>query len=117
MIKRIHDRALRITYKDHISTFKKSLKMDNSVIVHQRNLQLLVIEIYKTKYNLNSSFMKQILEEKETLYNLKYSDKLQLLKAKTTCLGIDTVRFMGKRYGRHYQQSLKVAEVVNMRRS
>ena len=71
--------------------------MDDSVTVHQRNLQLLMVEIYKTKYNLNPSFIKQIFEEKEMPYNLRCSDKLRLPKAKTICLGIDTIRFMGKK--------------------
>ena len=46
---RIHERALRIAYKDNVSTFEKLLEMDNSVTVHQRNLQLLMVEIYKKK--------------------------------------------------------------------
>ena len=62
---RIHERALRIAYKDNVSTFENLLEMDNSVTVHQRNLQLLMVEIYKKNYNLNPSFMKQIFEEKE----------------------------------------------------
>ena len=75
-INRIHERAVRIGCKDNVSTFEKLLEMDNSVTVHKRNLQLLMVEIYKTKYNLNPSFMKQILEEKEMPYNLRCSDKL-----------------------------------------
>ena len=75
-INRIHERAVRIGYKDNVSTFEKLLEMDNSVTVHKRNLQLLMVEIYKTKYNLNPNFMKQILEEKEMPYNLRCSDKL-----------------------------------------
>ena len=66
-INRIHERALRIAYKDNVSTFEKLLEMDNSVTVHQRNLQLLMVEIYITKYNLNPSFMKQILRKKKCL--------------------------------------------------
>ena len=53
----IRERALRIVYKDHVPTFEKLLEMDNSVTVHQRNLQLLMMEIYKTKCNRNPSFM------------------------------------------------------------
>ena len=62
-INRIHERALRIAYKDNVSTFDELLEMDNSVTVHQRNLQLLMLEIYKTKYDLNPSFMKQYLRK------------------------------------------------------
>ena len=61
-IYRRHERALRIAYKDNVATFEKLLEMDSSVTVHQRNLQLLMVEIYKTKCNLNPSFMKQIFE-------------------------------------------------------
>ena len=46
-INRIHERALRIAYKDNISSVENLLIIDNSVTVHQRNLQLLMIEIYK----------------------------------------------------------------------
>ena len=41
-----HERALRIAYKDNVSSFENLLLMDNLVAVHQRNLQLLMIEIY-----------------------------------------------------------------------
>ena len=71
--------------------------MDDSVTVHQRNLQLLMIEIYKTRNDLNPSFMKQISEEKVLPYNPRWSEKLQLPKAKTAGFGIDTVRFVGGR--------------------
>ena len=94
-INRIHERALRIAYKDNVSSFENLLVIDNSVTVHQKNLQLLMIEIYKTKHDLNPSFMTQIFEEKVLPYNLRCCDKLQLPKAKTTALGIDTVRFVG----------------------
>ena len=33
---------------------------NKSLTVHQRNLQLLMIEIFKTKNNLNPTFMKDI---------------------------------------------------------
>ena len=53
---------------------------------HQWNQQLLKLEIYKTRHDLNHSFMKQITDEKEFSYNLKYFDKLRLPKAKSTGL-------------------------------
>ena len=93
-INRMHGRTLRIAYKDNVSSFENLLLMDNSVTVHQRNLQLLMIEIYKARNNLNPSFMKQIFEAKVLPYNLWCSEKLQPPKAKTIDLRIDTVRFV-----------------------
>ena len=40
-INRLHERSLRITYNDYDSTFQELLYKDNSVSIHQRNLQLL----------------------------------------------------------------------------
>ena len=46
-INRLHYRVLRITYLDEVSTFEELLCKDGSVTVHHRNLQQLVIEIFK----------------------------------------------------------------------
>ena len=48
-INNIHERALRIVYRDYKSTFKQLLKQNKSVSIHQRNLQILATEIFKAK--------------------------------------------------------------------
>ena len=70
-INRIHERALRITYKDMTSDFDTMLLKDNEVPIHIRNLQLLMTEVYKTKWKLNPSFMKEIFVEKRSPYGLR----------------------------------------------
>ena len=87
---------------------------DNSLTVHQRNLQLLMIEIFKTRHDLNPNFMKQILEEKVLLYNIRCSDKLQLPTAKTTDLGIDTVRFVGGKVWKTLPPELKKSDSIKI---
>ena len=44
-ISKTHERTLRIVYRDTESSFDELLAKDNSVSVHQRNLQLLMIAI------------------------------------------------------------------------
>ena len=51
-INNIHERALRIVYRDYESTFQQLLKQNKSVSIHQRNLQILATEIFKTKNGL-----------------------------------------------------------------
>ena len=94
-IDKIHERALRIVYNDSQSDFSALLKLDNAVSVHQRNLQCLLIEIYKTKNNLNPSFMSEIFEERKVHYDLRSKNTLQSLNARTTAHGIESVRFLG----------------------
>ena len=43
----LHERALRIAYKDHTSSFVSLLEKDRSVTTHQKNAQLLMIEMFK----------------------------------------------------------------------
>ena len=43
----IHERALRIVYTDKKSTFRELLEKDNYVIIHVKNLQILITEMYK----------------------------------------------------------------------
>ena len=46
-INHIHERALRIAYKDYENDFGFLLEQSKSVPIHVRNLQLLMAEIYK----------------------------------------------------------------------
>ena len=46
-INHIHERALRIAYKDYGNDFGFLLEQINSVPIHVRNRQLLMTEIYK----------------------------------------------------------------------
>ena len=66
-INKIHKRALRLVYKDHISSFNDLLAEDNSFKIHQRNLQKLAKEVKKgiAPAIINNNFeIKSLLFEK-----------------------------------------------------
>ena len=44
-INKLHERALRLVYKNENLTFDELLDLDNSVTVHQKILQKLAIEM------------------------------------------------------------------------
>ena len=52
-INRLHERCLRIIYNDKQSSFIKLFEKDNSVSIHQRNLQILAIEMFKVSNGLS----------------------------------------------------------------
>ena len=56
-INKTQERALRIAYRGSTSQCKEFLEKDNLVSIQQKTLELLLIEIYKTKNQLNLSFM------------------------------------------------------------
>ena len=49
LINKIHERALTIAYNDYTSDFKSVLEKDCRVKIHQRNIQALALEIFKTR--------------------------------------------------------------------
>ena len=63
-IKSIHERALKVTYKDYPSTFPQLLQKDNYATIHQRNLLALATEIFKAKYDLLPEIIREIFELK-----------------------------------------------------
>ena len=65
-INRIHERALRIVYRDYESTFEDLLDKDKSLIFHHRNIHQVAIEMFKIKHNLSPAFMKDIVAVKDS---------------------------------------------------
>ena len=62
-INKIQERALRITYKDSESSFSELLQNDCAVTIYTNNFQILMTEMYKTRNDLNPSFMQEIFCE------------------------------------------------------
>ena len=81
LINRIDERALKIAYDDYVSDFHSLLEKDNSVTIHQKNIQLLTLEIYKTQKDLKSQIYEGSIFYKET----------QLSYEETTPLNIQTL--------------------------
>ena len=63
--------------------------------IHQRNLQYLMAEIYKTKNSLNPSFMRKFFNPRDLQYTLGNKNTLDVPKVRTTLYGIETVQFIG----------------------
>ena len=66
----IHERALRIVYKDYISSFDL-LKRDKSVTIYHRKIQSLAIELFKVKQNFSDSVLCNIFQTRSISYNLR----------------------------------------------
>ena len=59
-INRIHERALRIVYRDYESSFEELLDKDKSLTFHNRNIHQVAIEMYKVKHDLSPPFLKDL---------------------------------------------------------
>ena len=107
-INKIHERALRLVYQNKNLSFSELLELDNAVTIHQRNLQVLVTEIFKVKNNLSPEIMKQVFDCQEPYYNLR-SETSQFGREniKTTHYVIQSVKFLGPKIWTIVPQNIK----------
>ena len=61
MINNIHERAMRIVLNDHISDFETMIRNIVNITSHHRNIQTVMTEIFKTKYDLPSPIADSML--------------------------------------------------------
>ena len=94
-INHIHEKALRIVYKDFNSSFQELLIKDNSSNIHHRNLQKLVTEIFKVKNGLSPELMNDVFEFIEKPYSLRTTSHFRSRKIRTTKYGIETPSYLG----------------------
>ena len=113
-INNIHERALRLTYKDNKSSFKQLLEKDHSVTVHHKNLQVLVTEIFKVKNNLAPDIMKDVFELKEPPYNLRSeSNHFTRRNVKTTYYGLLSIKHLAPQIWELVPQSIRKCKTLN----
>ena len=101
-INHLHEKALRIAYKDEISDFKALVEKDNAVTIHVRNIQFLMTEIFNTQHSLNPTFMKEIFIPKNNQYALRNEHPIKLLRPQLPLLGKKASLFLAESCGMNY---------------
>ena len=98
----IHERALRIFYKDFSTSFEGLLAKDKSVTIHNQNLQQLAIEIFKVKMGISPIVVKEIFNFSDNNnYNLRSGTHLSRL-----IVHVESIT-MEQKYGNLYHKILK----------
>ena len=62
LINKVQERALCITYNEQLTDFKSLLPSHNEITKHQRNVQVLMAEIYKIISHIAPSIMSSLFE-------------------------------------------------------
>ena len=94
-INQIHERGLRMIYKEYELSYEQLLVKDNSVSIHQKNLQKLVTEIYKVLNGYVPEIIKDLFVVEEISYSLRNTTKFKANKIYTTKYGTETVSYLG----------------------
>ena len=109
LINKIHERALRIAYDDYVSNFETLLEKDAALSIHQRNIQTLATEIFKTKNDLNPSFMKNIFCPVNHKYNTR-NVNLSHPNPRTVSYGLETFGYRANQIWNSLSGEIKSVE-------
>ena len=93
MINKIHERAMRLILNDHTSDFDTLLQNNNDTCNHHRNIQTLMIEIYKMKNNLNPPIMDNMFERRNNTYNFRNFQEFAAKRKRTVKMGLETLNY------------------------
>ena len=107
---RAHKRALRVTYQDNFSPYEELLQRGHHVTIHQRNLQNLMREVYKSLKKLNPSFMWEFFKILDIPYKLRRCPLLELPEAHGKMYGIYTLGFRSKISWNDLPVKIKIAD-------
>ena len=91
----LHERRVRIVYKDYKLSFAELLSEDKPFTVHDRNVQKLAIKMCKVKNELCPKIMLDLFKEPIHPYNLKNSLICGFYKIKTVHYSAETITYLG----------------------
>ena len=89
-----------------VSPYETQLLYDNSTTIHERNLQFLMTEIFKTINNENPPFIKEIFVREDSVYNSRCMFRL-VPRVLTTKTGLETISFRGSQIWNSSPKNLK----------
>ena len=112
-INRLHKRALRVLLDDYESTFEELLHKRGECTIHTRNLQKLMLEVYKCLTSGNPTFLWDFFKRKPVKYNLRVKDLVQLPDTRTLRYGNDSLAFRGSILWNTLPDKIKSANSVS----
>ena len=89
------------------------LQLKNNMSIHQRHLQYLALEVFKSLMYLNPEFMWSYFNENPIPYELRKGTKIFLPPAKSFCLGLNSVRLKGSILWNNLPSSIKNSQTIN----
>ena len=115
MINKLHERSLRIILNDYSSDFNILLKNNNDICNHHRNIQALLIEVFKMKNELAPPIMESILNKRFNTYNLRNFQEFATERKRTVWYGLETLSYRYPQLWSLLPESLK--EIISLTQS
>ena len=95
-INTLHERCLRTIYCDKQPSFEELLEKDNSVSIHERNIQILATEMYKVSKGMSPLQVTELFARREEHpYNLRHNAEFLKPLVNFVRCGTESISYLG----------------------
>ena len=94
-ISKLHERSLRLCHNDYTSSYDELLSKQDLVNIHIRNIQQLMIEIFKCLKGISPPIMNEIFRLRNIPYTIRNPRDLDSRLPKTVYCGLETIAYKG----------------------
>ena len=98
-VNNLHERALRLIYCDHSINFQELRQTDNTVTIHQKDIQALAIMMYKVVNNIAPTIVSELFSFLYVNYNLRSGSQFHQPFANTVWNGQEAISNLGPKIG------------------
>ena len=110
----VHKRALRAVTGSFTDSFEELLISEYELTIHQRNLKVLLTEIYKCMSDSYPEIMRTVFAFKSPSYSLRNSILLSLPPTKSIRFGTNFILFRGRQLWNKLPDSIKHSKNVTL---
>ena len=110
---KIHHRTLRVVYNESNKSYGELLQLNNNVSIHQRHLQYLPLEVFKSFMHLNLEFMWSYFNENPIPYDVRKEIKVFLPPVKSFRFGLNSIHLRGSTLWNNLPSSIKNNQTIN----
>ena len=114
LINKLQERALRITCNDQLTDFKSLVSNQNETTIHQRNLQVLMTEIYKITNHIAPSIMSSLFQIRVNTHNTRHFQVLPDESRRTVNYGLETICYRAPFLWANLPPEYKLANSLNI---
>ena len=113
LINKVQERALRLITNDYQSSFNILLDKCNEFSIQQRNLEALMIELYKIIHQIAPPIMNSLFVFRENTHNIRNYQILSNNVRKTVRYGLETILYRSPFLWANLPQEYKSQKSLN----
>ena len=117
-INKLNKRTLRLCHNDYISSYGEHLSKQDLVNIHIRNIQQVMIEIFKFLKGISLPIMNEIFRLRNIPYTIRNPRDLDSQLPKTVFCGLETTAYKGPQLWQQLlTKTIKGTSLVNFRQN